>query len=61
MIQKVGIIGFGALGVKYALEFQNTLGMENVLVIADRERIERYRKDGMYVNKERREFHFVVY
>ncbi len=60
MIQKVGIIGFGALGVKYALEFQNTLGTENVLVIADRGRIERYRKDGMYVNGERREFHYVV-
>jgi len=60
MIQRVGIIGFGALGVKYALEFQNTLGMENVLVIADRERIERYRRDGMYVNDRKQEFQYVA-
>ena len=49
-IQTVGIVGLGALGTMYADLFTRALGKERVLVLADRSRTERYRRDGMWYN-----------
>ena len=45
-IKTIGIIGLGALGTMYATLLTQSLGKERVLVLADRERTERYRRDG---------------
>ena len=49
-VKTVGIIGLGALGVLYAHLFTKALGKNRVLVLADRARIDRYRRDGMWYN-----------
>ena len=49
-IKTVGVIGLGALGVLYAHQFTQALGREHVLVLADRTRTERYRRDGVWFN-----------
>jgi 2-dehydropantoate 2-reductase len=56
-IQKVYISGLGAIGSAFAsLLFKTDPGL--VAVIADRERIERYRRNGILVNGESYPFHF---
>ena len=52
-IKTIGIVGLGALGTMYAELFTRALGKEHVLVLADQERTERYRRDGMWYNGER--------
>ena len=58
-IKTVGIIGLGALGTLFAHQFTKALGRENVLILADRERIQRYEKEGMWYNGERCDFQYV--
>ena len=53
-INKVGIVGLGSIGSLYAHLFAESLGGENVLVIADDERITKYRNNGLYMNGESR-------
>ncbi len=60
MINTVGIVGFGALGVMYATEFQKVLGEDQVLVIADQARIDRYQGQGVLVNGKAGRFRFVT-
>ena len=57
-IQTVGIIGLGALGSLYANLFTDALGKENVLVLADSERIRRYRQDGIWYNGKLADFNY---
>ncbi len=52
-ITKVGIVGLGSIGSLYAQQFMKAVGSDNVLIIADDERIARYRKDGLKINGER--------
>jgi len=49
-IQNIDIIGLGALGVMYADFFTKKLGKEHVRVLADGERIERYRRETVTFN-----------
>jgi 2-dehydropantoate 2-reductase len=57
IIRKVYISGLGAIGSAFAsLLFKTDPGL--VTVIADRERIERYRRNGILVNGESYPFHF---
>lgn len=49
-IQTVGVIGLGALGVLYADQFTRALGKDRVLVLADHDRTERYRREGIWYN-----------
>lgn len=58
MIKKVGILGLGALGGMYGEFLTRTVGEENVFVIGDKERIERYKKDGVYVNEKKIDFNY---
>ena len=49
-IQHIDIVGLGALGVMYADFFTRKLGKECVRVLADKERVERYRKETVTFN-----------
>lgn len=49
-IQRIDIVGLGALGVMYADFFTGKLGKEYVRVLADKGRIERYRKENVTFN-----------
>ena len=49
-IKTVGVIGLGALGTLYAHLLTEGLGREYVLVLADRDRVERYRREGITFN-----------
>jgi len=49
-IKRVGIIGLGALGIMYASYLQEAVGRENLYVLADAERIARYRSNGVRAN-----------
>ncbi|MCM1087188.1 MAG: ketopantoate reductase family protein [Muribaculaceae bacterium] len=49
-IENIDIIGLGALGVMYADFFTKKLGKERVRVLADKERIARYQKNGITFN-----------
>ena len=59
-IRTVGIIGLGALGALYANLFTEALGKEHVLVLADKDRIQRYREDGLYYNDQPTDFNYAV-
>ncbi|MCC8014599.1 MAG: 2-dehydropantoate 2-reductase [Eubacterium sp.] len=50
MIKKVGIVGFGALGILFGSYLSDKVGKENFYVIADEERVKRYREKGIYKN-----------
>lgn len=56
---KIGIVGLGALGILFGQKLSAALGKENVYVFADKERIDRYQKDGVYANGQRCEFTYV--
>lgn len=57
-IKTVGVIGLGALGVLYADQFTRALGKEQVFVLADQHRIDRYRREGMWYNGELCDFNY---
>ncbi len=59
MIRTAGIAGLGALGILFGQKLSEALGRENVYMLADRERIDRYRKDGVYSNGKRCDFTYV--
>ena len=49
-VKTVGVIGLGSLGILYTHLLTKAMGRDNVLVLADSERIARYRRDGIYFN-----------
>jgi len=57
-IKTVGIIGLGALGVLYTHLLTDALGKERVLVLADCERIQRYRTQTFACNGHTCDFNF---
>lgn len=57
-VNKIDIYGLGALGTMYAAIFTEKLGKENVRVLADPERVSRYRKDGCIFNGASCDFQF---
>ncbi len=59
MIQKVGIVGLGALGILFGQKLSEALGKEQVYVFADKDRIARYRKEGVYANGRYCDFTYV--
>ena len=54
MIDRIDIIGLGAVGAMYADFFSSRIGMEHVRVLADRDRIERYQTEGIFINGQKR-------
>lgn len=49
-IKTLGIVGLGALGTLYAHLLTEALGRDRVLILADSDRVERYRREGVYFN-----------
>lgn len=58
-IRTVSMIGMGALGVLYGNFFRKALGQDAVSFIADKERIAKYREQGVYCNGELCDFRFI--
>ncbi|MBR6950701.1 MAG: ketopantoate reductase family protein [Oscillospiraceae bacterium] len=52
ILSTVDIVGLGALGTMYAFDFTRALGRENVRVLADAARTDRYRREGVTFNGE---------
>lgn len=57
-IETVGVIGLGALGVLYADQFTQALGKDRVFVLADRQRTDRYHREGVWYNDELCDFNY---
>ena len=57
-IKTVGVIGLGALGTLYAHLLTEGLGREHALVLADRGRVERYRREGVTFNGQLCDFNY---
>lgn len=58
-INKVAVIGAGALGILYGNQMSEALGKENVCFVADSERVRRYEADGFYCNGKACDLRFV--
>ncbi|NLK96090.1 MAG: ketopantoate reductase family protein [Clostridiales bacterium] len=58
-INKVGIIGLGALGTMYGKLFTDKLGKDSVFIMANSSRIEKYKKEGVYSNNKLCDFSYV--
>lgn len=59
MIQKVGMIGRGAVGVVYASMLQKAVGKDNFCFLADKERVKRYQEQPVHSNGEVCDFLYV--
>ncbi len=57
-IEKVGVIGLGALGSMYAKMFTDGIGRENCYVLLDEDRVRRYSADGVYYNGELYDYNY---
>lgn len=58
-IESIDIVGLGALGVMYADFFTKKLGKEYVRVLADADRIKRYREDTITFNGQICDFNYL--
>ena len=59
-INKVSIIGLGALGVLFGHHLSKRMEPCDLRIIADRDRISRYEEEKVYSNGELCEFHYVT-
>jgi 2-dehydropantoate 2-reductase len=59
-IKKVSIIGLGALGILFGNHFAKKMPKEDVRIIADLERINKYRSEDVYCNGEPCSFNYVT-
>lgn len=58
-IKTVSIIGAGAVGAVVADGLSGYLGKENVQLLAEGERLERYRRDGLFLDGKKLDFNYV--
>ena len=58
-IKAVSIVGLGALGVLFGSLLSERLPQGALRIVADRSRIEKYRRDGVYCNDKRCDFNYV--
>ena len=59
-IKTVSIIGLGALGTLFGQHMASRMPRENLRIIADRDRIARYERDGVYCNGKPCAFRYVA-
>jgi 2-dehydropantoate 2-reductase len=59
-IRKVSIIGLGALGILFGNHFAKRMPKEDVRIIADRKRMDKYKKEHVYCNGEPCDFHYIT-
>lgn len=58
-IKTVSIVGLGALGIMYGKHLVDRIGNAAVRIVADKERIERYKKEDIFCNGERCDFQYI--
>lgn len=58
-IETVSIIGLGALGILFGNHMAAQMPPGNLRIIADRERIKRYEREGIFCNGQRCDFHYL--
>lgn len=59
-IQRVAIVGQGALGIMYGAQILNHAPQIELRMVADQARIERYQSEGVYCNGEAFRFKYVL-
>ncbi|PKM57726.1 MAG: 2-dehydropantoate 2-reductase [Firmicutes bacterium HGW-Firmicutes-3] len=59
-IKTVSIIGLGALGVLYGHHLAMNMPLDNLRIIADVDRIKRYKRDKIYCNHEVVDFNYMT-
>ena len=59
-IKTITIIGQGALGILFGSQLAKHLGNQNVRFLADRERIDRYQKEGIFCNGKKCDFTYIT-
>lgn len=59
-IKRVSIIGLGSLGILYGEHFSRNMDYENLMIVADQGRINRYRSEGIFCNGEECNFNYVT-
>ncbi len=59
MINRISIVGMGAIGCAYAEQIIKTLPSENISVIADGDRARRYKENGISINGHNYKFKIV--
>lgn len=59
-IKNVSIVGLGALGTMYGKYFSDRLLKNQVRIIANQSRIEKYKKNGTFCNGQRCDFNYVL-
>lgn len=59
-IKKVSLIGLGALGILFGNHLAKRMPKEDVRIIADRKRIDKYKEEHVYCNGELCDFHYVT-
>ncbi len=60
MIKNVGVIGAGAVGGLYTRLLTDSIGKDNVYIIADEKRTKRYIENGIKINGEIYDFNYVA-
>lgn len=58
-IKKVSIIGLGALGILFGHHLAKVMPKADLRIVADRKRMEKYEKEGIYCNGEECNFYYV--
>lgn len=59
-IKTVSIIGLGALGILFGHHLSKRMPIEDLRIIADKDRIKRYENEGVYCNGELCKYHFIT-
>lgn len=59
-IKRVSIIGLGALGILFGNQLSKKMPKEDLRIIADKERIEKYKSNHVYCNGQLCEFNYVT-
>ena len=59
-IKKVTIVGLGALGILFGNHLAKRMSKGDLRIIADEKRIQKYKKEHVYCNGEKCDFHYVT-
>ncbi|MFO7887886.1 MAG: ketopantoate reductase family protein [Eubacteriales bacterium] len=59
-INKVSIIGLGALGILYGNHLLNNMPKENLRILADENRVNRYKEKGVFCNGNKCNFNYIT-
>ena len=59
-VNTVSLIGLGALGIMYGHQMAKHMPHENLRIIADKDRIDRYEREHILCNGETCDFHYIM-